>query len=202
MRIIKISFILLVGLVASLNMFAQFPVSLGVKAGMNLSEIQELEDDLRVGVNIGVTAELGLPSNFYLMSGLEFTTKGAKGKNIVVDGSGSSTKATYNAMYLQLPVHAGYKLDLVPGTKLVFRAGPYLAYGIGGKVKWDEKRIEEQDFFGDNANRFDFGIGGSVGVEFIDKINVSLGADQGLTKVIRETKTKNRCAYVSVGYKF
>lgn len=202
MRITKIYFVLFIGLITSMSMFAQLPVSLGVKAGMNLSEIQKFNDDVKVGFNVGVTAELGLPSNFYLMSGLELTTKGTKGKNIIVDASGFMAKATYNAMYLQLPIHAGYKLDIAPGIKLVFRAGPYLAYGIGGKVKWDIKNIEDEDFFNDNTNRFDFGIGGAVGVEFINKISVSLGADQGLTKVFKETKTKNRAAYISVGYKF
>lgn len=202
MRIIKVSFVLLVGMVTSMTMFAQIPISFGLKAGMNLSEIQKFNDEVKVGFNIGVTAELGLPSNFYLMSGLELTTKGTKGKYIVVDASGFAAKATYNAMYLQLPIHAGYKLDIAPGIKLIFRAGPYLAYGIGGKIKWNVKELEDQDFFRDNTNRFDFGIGGAVGVEFLNKINVSLGADQGLTKVFKETKTKNRCAYVGVGYKF
>lgn len=203
MRIIKVSFVLLISLVTSINMFAQLPVSVGVKAGMNLTEMQKFDDDIKVGFNVGVTAELALPSSFFLMSGLELTTKGAKGKNKVIDASGFMAKATYNAMYLQLPIHAGYKLDIAPGTKLVFRAGPYLAYGIGGKIKWDVKNtIEDENFFNDGTNRFDFGIGGAVGVEFMNKINVSLGADQGLAKVFKDTKVKNRAAYISVGYKF
>jgi len=200
MRILKISFVLFIGLVTSMSMFAQFPVSFGVKAGMNLSEIQKLDDDIKVGFNVGVTAELSLPGSFYLMSGLEFTTKGAKGKDRAVDGI--TSKATYNAMYLQLPIHAGYKLGIAPGTKLVFRVGPYLAYGIGGKIKWDAKELGKEDFFDDYTNKFDFGIGGSVGVEFLNKINVSLAADQGLTKVFKDTKTKNRAAYINVGYRF
>ena len=203
MRIIKISFLLLIALVASINMSAQFPVSLGVKAGMNLSEIQKMDDDIKVGFNIGVTAELGLPGSFYLLSGLEFTTKGAKGKNTIIQpASGFMAKATYNAMYLQLPIHAGYKFSLAPGTKLLVHVGPYFAYGVGGKIKWDVNELENEDFFNDNTNRFDFGIGGAVGVEFINKISVSLGADQGLTKVFKDTKTKNRAGYISVGYKF
>ena len=202
MRIIRSSFVLLIGLVSSVSMFEHLPVSFGVKAGMNLSEIQKMDDNVKVGFNIGLTAELALPSNFYLMSGLEFTTKGAKSKINIADASGSISKATYNAMYLQLPIHAGYKLDLVPGTKLIFRAGPYLAYGVGGKIKWDAKEIKDQDIFTDDSNRFDFGIGGAVGVEFLNKISVSLGADQGLTKIFKDTSTKNRCAHISVGYKF
>lgn len=207
MKIIKISIVLLIGLVTSINTFAQLPVSFGVKAGMNLSEIQKLDDKLKVGFNVGVTAEMALPSNFYLMSGLEFTTKGAKGKEVPVANAGivglsGTAKATYNAMYLQLPIHAGYKLDIAPTTKLVFRVGPYLAYGVGGKIKWNIDQVEDRDFFDDDSYRFDFGIGGAVGVEFMDKITVSLGADQGLTKIFKNGKTKNRAAHLSVGYKF
>ncbi|MBK5721413.1 PorT family protein [Dysgonomonas sp. Marseille-P4677] len=202
MRIIRNSIALLIGLICSVSMFSQLPVSFGVKAGINLSEIQKIDDNVKVGFNIGLTAELALPSNFYLMSGLEFTTKGTKGKNTIIDATGPMSKATYNAIYIQLPIHAGYKLDLVPGTKLVFRAGPYLAYGVGGKIKWDITNYGESDFFNDHSNRFDFGIGGAVGVEFSNKISVNLGADQGLTNISKDTSTKNRCAHISVGYKF
>ncbi|WP_029906599.1 porin family protein [Prevotella sp. 10(H)] len=206
MRIIKISFALLISLIVSTSMFAQLPLTFGVKAGMNLSEIQKMEDKIKVGFNIGVTAELALPSNFYLLSGLEFTTKGAKGKEMSLTlpgGKNSVTdKASYNAMYLQLPIHAGYKFDIAPGTKLLVHLGPYFAYGVGGKIKWDKKEIEDQDFFHDDSNKFDFGIGGAVGVEFFERIEISLAADQGLTKIYKDTKMKNRAAYINLGYKF
>ncbi len=199
MKIIKVFFLLLIALAASMSASAQLPVSFGVKAGMNLSEIQKMDDDIKVGFNVGVTAELALPSNFYLLSGLEFTTKGAKGGSANV---GVDAKATLNAMYLQLPIHAGYKLDIAPGTNLFVHLGPYLAYGIGGKIKWDGNDLADIDFFNDDSNRFDFGVGGAVGVEFNNKISISLGADQGLTKIFKDTKTKNRAAHISVGYKF
>lgn len=205
MKKIKISLLIILGMIICTNASAQLPVSFGVKAGMNLSEIQKLDDDMKVGFNVGVTAELQLPGNFYLMSGLELTTKGAKGKGYVYDNQGEygSYDIKMNSMYLQLPIHAGYKIDLVPTTKLVFRVGPYLAYGIGGKIKHEVPGKEEKtDFFNDDSNRFDFGIGGAVGVEFLNKIGVYLGADQGLTKIYKDTKLKNRSAYLSVGYKF
>ena len=78
----------------------------------------------------------------------------------------------------------------------------YNNFILGGKIKWDIKEKEDQDIFTDDSNRFDFGIGGAVGVEFLNKISVSLGADQGLTKIFKDTSTKNRCAHISVGYKF
>lgn len=205
MRKIKISFLIIIGMIICTNVSAQLPVSFGVKAGVNLSEIQKLEDKLKVGFNVGLTVDLQVSDDFYVMSGLELTTKGAKGDSYAVaDQAGVIFKdVTLNSMYLQLPVHVGYKLEVAPTVKLVFRAGPYLAYGIGGKIKGDAgtKKLDE-DFFGDGVNRFDFGVGGAVGAEFIDKITVSLGADQGLTKIIKDGDQKNRCAHISVGYKF
>ncbi|MFV0538732.1 MAG: porin family protein [Dysgonomonas sp.] len=205
MNKIKISFLVIIGMIISTNVSAQLPVSFGVKAGLNLSEIQKLEDDVRVGFNFGLTADLQLTDNFYLMSGLELTTKGAKGKDFsLADQQGVIyPDVKLNALYLQLPIHAGYKLEVAPTIKLVFRAGPYLAYGISGKIKGEAgSKSLDIDFFDDGTNRFDFGIGGAVGAEFGDKITVSLGADQGLTKIFKDGDQKNRCANISVGYKF
>lgn len=205
MNKIKISFLVIIGMIISTNVSAQLPVSFGVKVGMNLSEIQKFEDDIKVGFNVGLTADLQLSDNFFLMSGLELTNKGAKGESYnLADQQGVIYKdVKLNAMYLQLPIHAGYKLEVAPTIKLVFRAGPYLAYGIGGKIKGEagDKNLDI-DFFGDDTNRFDFGVGGAVGAEFVDKITVSLGADQGLTKIFKDGDQKNRCAHISVGYKF
>lgn len=205
MNKIKISFLVIVGMIITTNVSAQIPVSFGLKAGVNLSEIQKLEDDVKVGFNFGLTADLQLTDNFYLLSGLELTTKGAKGKsyNLADEQGVTYTNVKLNTMYLQLPVHAGYKLEIAPTIKLVFRAGPYLAYGIDGKIKGEAgNKSLDIDFFGDDTNRFDFGIGGAVGAEFADKITVSLGADQGLTKIFKDGKQKNRSASLSVGYKF
>lgn len=205
MRKIKISFLIIVGMIICTNVSAQLPVSFGVKAGVNLSEIQKFEDNIKVGFNIGVTAELQLPDNFYLLSGLELTTKGAKGKDYTLaDEQGIIyPDVKLNATYLQLPIHAGYKLEVAPTIKLLIHAGPYFAYGIGGKIKGETgNKSIDMDFFNDNTNRFDFGVGGAVGAEFADKITVSLGADQGLAKIFKDGDQKNRCAHLSVGYKF
>lgn len=205
MNKIKISFLIIVGMIISINVSAQLPVSFGVKAGINLSEIQNFEDDIKVGFNFGLTADLQLTDNFYLMSGLELTNKGTKGKSYnLADQQGVTySDVKLNALYLQLPVHAGYKLEVAPTIKLIFRVGPYLAYGIGGKIKGEAgNKNLDIDFFGDDTNRFDFGVGGAVGAEFADKITVTLGADQGLTKVFKDGDQKNRSASLSVGYKF
>ena len=113
-------------------------------------------------------------------------------------------------MYLQLPVHYAYKMDVTPGTRIVFHAGPYVAYGIGGKrnasignidADWDVDNI-----FGDAMTQykpFDAGLGLGVGAEF-GPILVDLGWDMGLVNISNADNgdIKNQNAYLSVGYKF
>lgn len=193
------------------NINAQSPISVGVKAGLNVSNQSYKSEGLnvsgsaKVGFNAGLTLDINLPSNLAVMSGLELTTKGVKFDI-------EDTKTTFNAMYLQLPIHLGYKIEIAPQTKIHFNAGPYLAYGIGGKIK-NSYDNEKMDTFGDDAlKRFDFGLGIGAGVTFVDKVQVRLGYDFGLADAGRkgtdeygdayDVKVKNRNFYVSLGYLF
>lgn len=179
------------------------PMSIGIKVGANLSNIGgDIDDtDAKFGYNFGITVDYGFTPNWYLQSGVEFTTKGYKLKHDILN-----QKTTSNAMYLQLPVHAAYKLPIVDGTNIVFHAGPYFAYGIGGKTKYEVAgtTIKKISTFGDTprAKRFDFGLGGGVGVEF-GAITADLGCDFGLVNISHtSTSVKNQNFYLSVGYKF
>lgn len=182
------------------------PVTFGVKAGMNISNLTDDFDDCdaKVGFNIGVTLDYAITPDIYLLTGLDFTTKGAK----------LDDDLKLNLSYLQLPIHVGYKLTISDATKIGFHAGPYLAYGVDGSWKAKGGSL---DVFGDDAflkmKRFDFGIGGGAFVEF-DKFNIGLSYDLGLTNIsdfdngviegidTSDISTKNVAAYLTVGYKF
>lgn len=181
-------------------------VSLGVKGGVNMSNFygDELDNEnLKIGFNVGLLADYEFSYNSAVQTGLFFTTKGFKYDSQALD-------YTENLMYLQLPVHYAYKLDVSPGTRVVFHAGPYAAYGVGGSRKaklgnlsgeWDVDKI-----FGDGARQykaFDAGLGLGVGAEF-GPILVDLGWDMGLVNISNTDNgnIKNQNAYLSVGYKF
>ncbi|MDK2852147.1 MAG: hypothetical protein PWQ38_412 [Proteiniphilum sp.] len=184
-------------------------VSLGIKGGMNLSNLvydDEVNDkNPKIGFNIGLAADVDFAPNVALQSGLFFSTKGSK---LVVDGM--DAEFTENLMYLQLPVHIAYKVDVTPGTRVVFHAGPYAAYGVGGsreaKVGTLSGEWDVDDIFGD-ANRqykpFDAGLGLGVGAEF-GAFLVDLGWDMGLVNISNwdNGNVKNQNAYLSVGFKF
>ncbi|MFV0331567.1 MAG: porin family protein [Dysgonomonas sp.] len=218
MKAIKASLItvaLLIGVVASAQ---DKPLTFGVKAGMNMSNVSgDFEDSkLKVGFNVGVTADYALTPDFYLLTGLEFTTKGSK-----VD---DNTNLKLNLSYLQLPIHAGYKITVSNDTRILFHAGPYLAYAVDGKWKVKEGGSEVSvGAFSDDAEaggikmkRFDFGLGFGVGAEF-GKINAGVNCDFGLVNISdfgifdmdewgqfdgSDVSVKNMNVSISLGYKF
>lgn len=189
-------------LLFSVNSYALLPVSLGIKGGVNLSNVGGDLDHTssKVGFNAGLIVDIDLPvTSLGITTGIEFTTKGTKiDKKHLID---TDEDAKFNAMYLQLPVHANYKLSVAPATKVVFHAGPYFAYGIGGKTKIDGDKYDTFD--DDGFKKFDFGLGIGAGVQ-IWKFGVDLGWDFGLTDVsdMSDVSVKNRNGYLSVSYRF
>lgn len=200
MKKIKLSlviiFIGIVSLVSAQN------ASFSVKGGLHMSNFygDELSDkNMKVGFHLGVGADFEFIPNVSLQTGLFYTTKGAEYSS-TKDGDLIDINTTAN--YLQLPLHVAYKIDVTPGTKVVLHAGPYVAYGLGGKAKAGSLEI---DTFDDDLGfkAFDAGLGLGVGAEF-GKILVDVGWDMGLTNISRissmDVKTQN--AYISLGYKF
>jgi len=136
---------LIVGILGSVN--AQ-KVKFGVKGGMNLSTLgSDMKDNLkdyeglsqktRIGFHIGAFADVELMENFYIQPGLFYSSKGLKAK----DG-GDEMKVNLN--YLEIPILASYRIAISDKIKWHINAGPYLAYGLGGKIKtkyddgWDD----------------------------------------------------------------
>lgn len=176
------------------------PLSVGIKGGVNTSNLNGgLDTDSRGGFNAGLMARLYIPY-LYVGANAEITQKGAKIKNFSKPQSGNSeTKA--NPLYLQIPVHLGCEIILGLSARLRLEAGPYWAYGIGGKLKEGGEKV---DFFGkDTFKKNDFGLGAGVGFDFW-KLGVDVGYDFGLTNISRfETaKVHTRNGYLSFSYRF
>lgn len=213
MKKLKLSF--LIAFLGMVTLVGAQTASLNIKGGLNMSNFygDDLSDkNLKPGFHIGVGADLELVPNVALQTGLFFSTKGAKySYDVPIVGK---VEYNINANYLQLPVHVAYKIDVTPGTKIVFHAGPYIAYGIGGKRKIESKFTEDlKPIIGDQEintfdkdygfKPFDAGVGIGVGAEF-GLIIVDLGWDMGLTNISRMDKgnVKTQNAYLSLGYKF
>jgi len=184
-------------------------VNLGIKGGVNMSNLvydDEVDDqNPKIGFNVGLALDYEFMPGSAIQTGLFFTTKGFKAENTSLDA-----EYTENLMYLQLPVHYAYKLDVTPGTRLVFHAGPYVAYGVGGSRKVDAGNLSGEwdvdDIFGDEARQydaFDAGLGLGVGAEF-GSFLLDLGWDLGLVNISNADNgnVKNQNAYLSVGFRF
>ena len=198
----KLKLSLIVALLGMFSIVGAQNTSFSVKGGLNMSNYygDELTDkNMKLGFHIGVGADLGLSPNMSLQTGLFYSTKGAEYKS---KDKGDWIDANVTANYLQLPLHLAYKIDVTPGTKVVLHAGPYVAYGIGGKAKLG---IIETNTFDENSlfKPFDAGAGLGVGAEF-GMFLVDIGWDMGLINISRANsgniKTQN--AYLSLGVKF
>lgn len=204
---------------------AQDGFKFGVTAGMNVAKMSATGLDSKVGYNLGVKAELGLPqlaNGVYVDGAVLFTSKGAK----MDFGDLGSQKI--NSNYLEIPIHIGYKYAINDNFNVFGSFGPYFAFGIGGKTKVEEldytdddeliRVSEKYDTFGDDGlKRFDLGLGLRVGVEINKRYQVSLGYDFGLTETYKSefepsdenyeemdfgSGAKNRNLTISVAYMF
>ena len=230
--------VLALAMVAMVGAVSAQGLSLGIKGGANMSNLygKEVKDTkMKLGFNVGVAADYEFESNVAIQSGLYFTTKGAKLSSTNIDQkvgdiklSGTVDK-TANAMYLQIPLHLAYKIDVTPGARVVLHAGPYAAYGVGGKISGkstvkvsgnvpaDQKAAVDAALKQINASTnsvntfdkkmgykpFDAGVGIGVGAEF-GSLLVDLGWDMGLLNISRnkDVNVKNQNAHLAVGFKF
>lgn len=191
--------------------------NIGIKGGTNFANFSGKGaegTDVFIGFNAGIFIEYTLPSNFYFHSGVEFTMKGAKYEySERIKNNAYRYEYTYNPMYIQLPIHAGYKGYFNDNISLGVHLGPYLAYGVGGNIKKEVFRnqslIESKqfDFFGSKADgrsqAFDMGIGAGLDLD-IYKFRIGVGYDMGLIDFGRDSEypIRNQNIYAILGYKF
>lgn len=182
-------------------------VSWNVKAGMNISNWTGDGSEgskAKVGFKIGAGMEYALDKTWSLQPSLFLTSKGTKGEE-------GETSATVNQVYLELPVNLQARVPVADKTNILFAAGPYFAYGVGGKSSGGTS-FDGIDYtasintFGENKlKRFDAGLGLGVSLE-VSKVIVGLEGQLGLTKIgdgaASYNSPKNINFGVTVGYKF
>lgn len=210
---------------------SESPWTFGVKAGVNLSTFNvgdsptstSSNTDGRIGLNGGITVEYALRNNFFLSSGLEFTTKGADysksyGPN-QLNSNYKSIQESRTLEYLQLPLTVGYRLPVSKNVNVTFNAGAYFALGVSGKgtsVIWEHNLDEDgkmtSTFNRNKSNKkgdTDYGLIGGAGLEY-KKFSLNFNYELGLRSLytgssshdVNDAAWKNRNVVLSVGYKF
>lgn len=134
----------------ALSFQTQAQIKFGVKAGLNVNNIsQNFKDSdgefgtkMRLAYNIGAITDFGLSDFVSLQTGLSLTSKGYS-YDFKEDLEEDENIDGYDRVilnYLEIPIHIAYKVN-----NFQIYAGPYLAFGIGGKNKWDYKYTYDGD---------------------------------------------------------
>ncbi|GAO31130.1 porin family protein [Geofilum rubicundum] len=193
---------------------------LGLRGGVNFSNLagDGVPDDtkMKTGFHLGLDYEIPVAPDFYFAPGLLFSTKGAKSEWSESGEVGGiayefSSESTIVLNYLEVPLNLVYKPLLGEGN-LIVAFGPYLGYGIGGKVKWDDgdESGEEDVTFGsgddDMFKALDMGANISFGYMFASGFSFQLNTQLGLINIDSEGDSdypvKNTAFGLGLGYRF
>lgn len=196
--------------------------SFAILGGVNFQNLNgkdalgdKLENSLIPGFHAGVNAQIPMAPQFFFQPGLLFSTKGAKNTN-------GELSSRYNLYYLELPLNFVYKAMLGNGY-FILGFGPYLAYGISGKVKTETGSVSlKTDVKFKNVVEITdpltetyfkpFDAGGNIfaGYEWANGAFFQLNTQLGMLKINPEDRripsdkssVKNTGFGLSLGYRF
>ena len=185
---------------------ANLPITFGIRGGLNVSSMSLKDDDglkSKAGFNVGVAVDFPIMESFYVQSGMYYTTKGYKIKE-------GNDEENVNIGYLEIPILASYRYNFDDANQLQFNFGPYFAYGLHGKDKWEENyrgevyKSEKKWYDYDDTKRFDMGLQLGLGVTLVKHYYVGIAYEFGLLEQVKDSDGyyKNRNFMVNVGYQF
>ncbi len=210
--------------------FAQ--VRWDVQAGLSFSNVIAKDSDGNKvntssvpGIYLGLGLGIPLSEQFSIQPSLVYAKRGAKAHETATFGWGKDFDARVS--YVELPVSLRYSPTIGPG-RLFVAAGPYLAYGTGGKWttgtpaaigdivigdKGDVK-FQNDDSYGEHGTYvygrpWDYGAHVSIGYALFDRYTLSFALQQGIADLESrwadyqpESTLRNRSMRLSIGYRF
>jgi hypothetical protein len=197
-QLLKLSLVFLF-LFAASQIEAQ--VRFGPEVGLNLSKMTfssssgSMTTTNLTTFHAGLDVEFGITKDFFIQSGVLYSIKGTKFSVLGVEGQ-------VNPNYIEVPIHLMYKFD-IGGPKFLVLAGPYFAYGIGGKVK--VASVTQDIQFGnkssDDFKPLDYGLNLGLGVE-MSGVQLTGRYSIGLTNLSPTTDVteKNSVIEISLAY--
>jgi len=210
--------------------FAQ--VKWGVQAGLNFSTLIAKDlDGNRVntssvpGIYLGLGIGIPLSERFSIEPSLVYAKRGSKAHETSMFGWGKDFDARVS--YVELPVSLQYNPEIGPG-RLLIAAGPYLAYGTGGKwttsapvligdIMIDNKgdvNFQNDASYGEYGTYvygrpWDYGAHVSLGYALFDRYTLSFTLQQGIANLEPqwadyqpESSLRNRSIGLILGYRF
>ena len=201
-------------------------ISFGILGGVNMQNLNgksttgdKLENTMIIGYHAGVNVQIPIVPQFYFQPGLMFSTKGAE-SNIDLFSSTILT-STYKLSYIELPLNFVYKAEVGNGY-FMLGFGPYIAYGIGGKAKFNINNTSTEDniiFANEYSSiissdwkyfkHLDYGGNIFFGYELNNGLSIQLNAQLGLAKINADntaasskSEFRNTGFGLSLGYNF
>lgn len=193
----------LIAAAAALVLFAvSASAQLGIVGGLtsNSSDLKTAYSDVVENQSVtqyhaGIVLKLGLPLGFYVQPGVMYEMKGATLQNQILGISGDDFQVDIDTKtgFLEIPVQAGWKLDLAGIAPYAF-IEPYIGYAITTETKTEAKNGVAQTALEalatasgiplntesddenkwDGRNRVQYGVGVGAGILLLDKLAVSL----------------------------
>lgn len=179
-----------------------FPITYGVKGGLNLSDTSNYWEG-KAGFNVGGFVNIPLGSSFSLQPELLYSQYGAFDR-----GNGSVRPIPRDARvsldYITVPVMLQYNL----GPKFYFEAGPEFGYLANAKYKYEgtlDSGTERTTDIGSKMNKFNLGLGLGLGFSLYKNLGMNVRYVAGLTEAIKENQGKtvtNNTFQLGLTYKF
>lgn len=205
-RLLSLWIALLITVFSNINISAQ-DLLFGFTGGLNMNTISSKNDDsgLKVGFNIGGTAQYKLNEKSNISSSLKFSTKGQQFSQIQ-ENKNEYLKVYHSTSlyYADIPIlYRHYIKDIVG-----FEIGPNFGFCLGGKDKskignesWNTKRFENG-----TLNTFDFGINIGIltrdlGQSSFNNIFIEFIYYIGFTNVIKSHgRNTNSGVFLNINY--
>ena len=192
----KLFTILTVVVLTTTASFGQF----SVKAGLNMANMVSNDDDsengMKLGMIIGGSYAMELSDAMSLDVSVAFKQSGTKETDEETSG-GVTIKASQTVALNYLDISPSLSFNVSDAFSL--SVGPYLAFAMSGNIKWemsakgngvDESESDSEAIdFGDGDDddgikAMDFGINIGAAYNITDAINVSAGYSLGLSNLI------------------
>ena len=159
--------------------FAQ--VQWGAAAGLNLANVAysgdaEYDTDMRLGIRLGVTADITLSDAMTLSTGLLYSVKGfSETVDYSIVGLGK-IEQDMSLNYMEIPLHVSYGVS----DALSLNAGPYIGILMGGTLTIDG---ESESLETDGFRAMDIGLTLGTAYSVSDAISINAGYQMGLTSL-------------------
>jgi hypothetical protein len=180
-----------------------------IKGGLNLANISTTADGrvdeakMLPSFQVGVLGDMPLGDVFSIQLGLLLTGKGSKTEIYTTSNLNDNYyKVKFNPLYIEVPANFVFKVPFGNDSRLFFGAGPYVAIGVGGKTKGEQKYLGitstyekdiqfnnddpatagQEDASVNKLRRFDYGANFLAGFE-AGKAMIGVNYGLGLAKI-------------------